>query len=75
MLGRPVTLRENAEPALGMAVLAAGEASAGMIRTREIVEPSGADLREPYLRFVAALEERGWLPEPAAAHARERSDR
>ncbi|MEV4098982.1 FGGY family carbohydrate kinase [Nonomuraea sp. NPDC049649] len=75
VLGRPVTLRENAEPALGTAVLAAGEASAGMIRTREIVEPSGADLREPYLRFVAALEERGWLPEPAAAHARERSDR
>ncbi|MGI5273946.1 FGGY-family carbohydrate kinase [Nonomuraea sp. CA-218870] len=100
VLGRPVTLRENAEPALGMAVLAAGATTAlgttthrtpetpgvngttgiagvaaRMVRTREVVEPSGADLREPYLRFVAALEERGWLPEPAAAHARERSAR
>ncbi|MFG1945151.1 FGGY-family carbohydrate kinase [Nonomuraea sp. NPDC048826] len=75
VLGRPVTLRENAEPALGMAVLAAGApgAAARMVRTREVVEPSGADLREPYLRFVSALEERGWLPEPVAAHARERS--
>ncbi|MDA0637283.1 FGGY family carbohydrate kinase [Nonomuraea sp. MCN248] len=92
VLGRPVTLRENAEPALGMAVLAAGATTAPgtatthgtpgtagvaarMVRTHEVVEPSGADLREPYLRFVTALEERGWLPEPAAAHARERSAR
>lgn len=89
VLGRPVTLRENAEPALGMAVLAAGatdtagtagttgaaDAAARMIRTREVVEPSGADLRDPYLRFVTALEERGWLPTPAAVHARQRSER
>ncbi|MEO3892443.1 FGGY family carbohydrate kinase [Nonomuraea sp. B5E05] len=82
VLGRPVTLRENAEPALGMAVLAAGSATgeldgehAGMIRTRAVVEPSGADLREPYLRFVAELERRGWLGEAAARHARERTAR
>jgi len=116
VLGRPVTLRENAEPALGMAVLAAGAAgdpavagasgaagapgasrtattarasgatgafaatgvagaAGGMIRTRAVIDPSGADLREPYLRFVAELEARGWLPATAAAHARERTAR
>ncbi|MFC7593151.1 FGGY-family carbohydrate kinase [Nonomuraea antimicrobica] len=74
VLRRPVTLRENAEPALGMAVLAGGD-PARMIRTRAVVQPSGADLREPYLRFVAELEERGWLDARAAAHARERTAR
>ncbi|MGP3956007.1 FGGY-family carbohydrate kinase [Nonomuraea sp. 3N208] len=74
VLGRPVTLRENAEPALGMAVLAGGDPSR-MIRTRATVEPSHTDLREPYLRFVAELEQRGWLREQAARHARERTAR
>ncbi|NUW42180.1 FGGY-family carbohydrate kinase [Nonomuraea rhodomycinica] len=75
VLGRPVTLRENAEPALGMAALAAGPgATDGMVRTREIVHPDGGDdLREHYLRFVGELETRGWLPATAAAHARKRS--
>ncbi|MEU7856704.1 FGGY family carbohydrate kinase [Nonomuraea sp. NPDC049141] len=75
VLGRPVTLRENAEPALGMAVLAAGEAGdpARMIRTREVVDPVGPRLDEAYLRFVAELERRGWLPGSAAGHARERT--
>ncbi|MBB6546615.1 FGGY-family carbohydrate kinase [Nonomuraea rubra] len=72
VLERPVTLRENAEPALGMAVLAGGD-PARMIRTSAVVEPSGTDLREPYLRFVAELERRGWLDATAAAHARERT--
>ncbi|GAA2216261.1 FGGY-family carbohydrate kinase [Nonomuraea monospora] len=72
VLERPVTLRENAEPALGMAVLAGGD-PASMIRTRAVVEPSGGRLREPYLRFVAELERRGWLDATAAAHARERT--
>lgn len=72
VMNRPVTLRENAEPALGMAVLAGGD-PARMIRTRDVVEPSGADLREPYLRFVEELERRGWLDASAAAHARERT--
>ncbi|NBE94982.1 carbohydrate kinase [Nonomuraea sp. KC401] len=78
VLGRPVTLRENAEPAFGMAVLAACSAGgelAGMISTRAVVEPSGADLREPYLRFVGELERRGWLGAAAARHARERTAR
>ncbi|MBF8186594.1 carbohydrate kinase [Nonomuraea sp. K274] len=74
VLGRPVTLRENAEPALGMAVLAAGDPGE-MIRTRAIVEPTGADLTEPYLRFTDELERRGWLDATAALHARERTAR
>ncbi|WP_228010640.1 FGGY-family carbohydrate kinase [Nonomuraea phyllanthi] len=72
VLGRPVTLRENAEPALGMAVLAGGDPDR-MIRTRAVVEPSGAGSREAYLRFVAELEGRGWLDASAARHARERT--
>ncbi|SEG93657.1 Sugar (pentulose or hexulose) kinase [Nonomuraea solani] len=72
VLGRPVTLRENAEPALGMAVLAGGD-PARMIRTRAVIDPSGADLSEPYLAFVTELERRGWLTATAAEHARERS--
>ncbi|MEV4288695.1 FGGY family carbohydrate kinase [Nonomuraea bangladeshensis] len=74
VLGRPVTLRENAEPALGMAVLAGGD-PARMIRTRAVVEPSGAGRPELYLRFVAELERRGWLDPYVAAHARERTTR
>ncbi|MEV4470994.1 FGGY family carbohydrate kinase [Nonomuraea sp. NPDC049504] len=74
VLERPVTLRENAEPALGMAVLAGGDPAA-MIRTSAVVEPSDAGVRGPYLRFVAELEQRGWLDGRAAAHARERTTR
>ncbi|MFI6906406.1 FGGY-family carbohydrate kinase [Nonomuraea sp. NPDC050394] len=69
VLGRPVTLRENAEPALGMAALAA---SADLARTREIVEPRPRDA-EPYLRFVEELRARGWLDERVARHATERT--
>ncbi|NUT12686.1 MAG: carbohydrate kinase [Nonomuraea sp.] len=72
VLGRPVTLRENAEPALGMAVLAAGDAT-GMIRTRAVIDPSPVRLTEPYLRFVGELERRGWLSSEVAGHARKRS--
>ncbi|WP_327106330.1 FGGY-family carbohydrate kinase [Nonomuraea glycinis] len=96
VLGRPVTLRENAEPALGMALLAAsattgpatswtgtpGDTAAvttvsggGMVRTRAVIDPSGAEFHEPYLRFIAELEDRGWLPTAAADHARERTAR
>jgi D-ribulokinase len=72
VLERPVTLRENAEPALGMAVLAGGD-PARMIRTRAVVEPSEARLGEVYVRFVTELERRGWLDPEAATHARERT--
>jgi D-ribulokinase len=71
VLGRPVTLRENAEPALGMAALAA---SANLATTRAVVEPRPFDLG-PYLTFVDELRRRGWLSEHVAAHARERTGR
>ncbi|MET7966312.1 FGGY family carbohydrate kinase [Micromonospora sp. NPDC005305] len=82
ILGRPVVLPENAEPALGMAILAAAadrdpvEVAAAMVRVRAVVEPrEGAHHRftPGYLRLVEVLEQRGWLAPAAAAHARERT--
>ncbi|MGX6604968.1 FGGY-family carbohydrate kinase [Micromonosporaceae bacterium Da 78-11] len=84
VLGRPVSVPQNAEPALGMAVLAAAteeplpEVAARMVRIREVVEPRTASARrydEPYLRLVDELERRGWLDAAPAAHARERTIR
>ena len=84
VLARPVSVPENAEPALGMAVLAAAterplaEVAARMVRIREIVDPRAASSRrydEPYLRLVDELEDRGWLGAAPAAHARERTIR
>ncbi|SCG67806.1 FGGY-family carbohydrate kinase [Micromonospora inositola] len=82
ILGRPVVLPENAEPALGMAILAAAadrdpvEVAAAMVRVRAVVEPragSHSRFTPGYLRLVEMLEHRGWLPSAAAAHARERT--
>ncbi|MBB6171293.1 sugar (pentulose or hexulose) kinase [Nocardiopsis mwathae] len=84
ILGRQVLVPDNAEPALGMAVLAASrdrgpaEAAASMVRIRAAIDPredrAEADLlREGYLRLVDALAERGWLAPGVAAHARARS--
>lgn len=84
ILERPVVLPENAEPALGMAVLAAGSyrdpvaAAADMVRVGAVIEPrpnSFGRFRAGYLRLVEALEQRGWLPSTTAAHARERTTR
>lgn len=88
VLGRPLALVENAEPALGMAVLAAyGHAAeagtqaslasyaASMVRPAGEVEPrtdKAMVFHEPYLRLVDELAGRGWLAERVAAHARER---
>ena len=84
ILGRPVTLPDTAEGALGMAVLAASpgreaaDVAAEMVRIREVIEPR-PDARgrfdEPYLRFVGELADRGWLAAHAANHARERTNR
>ena len=84
VLGRPVTLPVTAEPALGMAVLAAApgrdaaEVAAGMVRVREVVEPrpdGTARFVEAYVRFVDELESRGWLPAETAHHARSRGEK
>ena len=84
VLGSPVTLPENAEAALGMAVLAASagrpvaEAAGAMVRVREVIDPRPgrtAVFHEPYLKLVDELTRRGWLPEAVAHHAHRRAAR
>ena len=79
ILGRPVSITQNAEPALGMAILAASvgskvaETAARMVHVQEVIEPrpnSSKRFSEPYMRLVRELEERGWLPSRVAEHAR-----
>lgn len=79
VLDRPVTLPESAEPALGMAVLAATpgrstvQVAAEMVRIRRVIEPrpgAAARFAEPYRHLVDELERRGWLPPAPARYAR-----
>jgi D-ribulokinase len=81
ILGRPVHLPENAEPALGMAILAASqgrcisEVAREMVRIREVVAPRpdhAARFREPYLRLVEELARRGWVQPHLREHAEKR---
>ncbi len=79
VLGRPVTLVENTEPALGMALLAASTelgdvrtAAEGMVRAKEVIDPrpqSTAALMDPYVRLLRELQDRGWLGAGLASHA------
>jgi sugar (pentulose or hexulose) kinase len=82
VLGRGVHLPEHAEPAFGMALLAASrhrglaETAAEMVHVREVIEPRedrAGRLREPYVRLVDELERRGWLEPGVAEHARGRA--
>ncbi|MEU2790387.1 FGGY family carbohydrate kinase [Streptomyces sp. NPDC007100] len=83
LLGRPVRLPEQAEAALGMAVLAATsggvtlrEAAAAMVRTGAPVTPDPARtarLLPAYLRFLDELTHRGLLGRTVADHARRRA--
>lgn len=82
ILGRPVTIPENAEAAVGMAVLAAAsgrdlaEVAGEMVRVREVIEPRAdrtARFHEPYLRLVDELANRGWLSTVVARHAHRRA--
>ncbi|MBW5425714.1 carbohydrate kinase [Streptomyces sp. BG9H] len=85
VLGRPVRVPAHAEGALGMAVLAATSAGAGveeaaaaMVRPAEEIVPDPARTARwapVHLAFVDALTERGWLDPAVAAHARERTER
>jgi hypothetical protein len=77
-----VSLVENSEPALGMAVLAAspGRDAAGvaaeMVRVRATIDPragSAGRFDAPYVRLVDELEGRGWLGAALATHARQRA--
>jgi sugar (pentulose or hexulose) kinase len=79
LLGMPVRIPDNAEPSLGMAVLAAGAvardvvgAARRLVRVRTVLEPDpdrAARLAPGYHAFVAALAERGWLDARTAAAA------
>lgn len=82
VLGRPLRVVENADPAVGMAVLAAAgdgcvaDVAAEMVSVREVIDPrEGRAERflERYLRLVGELEGRGWLDETVADHARARA--
>ncbi|MCQ0013463.1 FGGY-family carbohydrate kinase [Actinomadura madurae] len=84
ILGRPVVLPRQAEPALGAAVLAAApgrgvaEAAGRMVAVRTVIDPRpdrAGVFDAPYLRLVGELERRGWLPAETAGHARERTSR
>ncbi|MDQ4071854.1 MAG: FGGY family carbohydrate kinase [Actinomycetota bacterium] len=82
VLDRPVALPENAESALGMAVLATAagrstaDAAGEMVRVSEVIEPRPDRVerfRQPYARLLGELEERGWLDAGVASHARARA--
>jgi len=84
VLGRPVRLVEQPEAAFGMAILAASAGdelagvAAGMVRTREIIEPRPDRVdafTERYVRLVDELERRGWLGRDLAEHARTKAAR
>lgn len=74
VLGLPLAVPERAETAFGACVLAAtgsihaslADATTAMVRVGEGVDPVDEErdrLEHSYRRFVAALDERGWLDE------------
>ena len=81
MLGRELVVPRIAQPAIGMAVLAASSrlghetASRDMISIGSRYEPEHsqqAQALEEYVEFVNVLESRGWLPSSTSNHARGR---
>lgn len=84
VLQRRVVVPENADAAVGMAILArAGTGSLtesvhGFRRPARTFEPSTAEAAfhdDGYASLIAELQARGWLPESLARHAQERSNR
>jgi D-ribulokinase len=82
VLDSSVTLPENAEAALGMAILAAAagrkvaDVASTMVRIREVIDPRpdrAGRFREPYLRLVDELARRGWVTANVAQHAHRRA--
>jgi D-ribulokinase len=82
VLGNPVTLPQNSEAALGMAILAAAngpkvtEVANSMVRIREVIDPRPNHAKrflEPYLRLVDELAVRGWVTPALAQNAHRRS--
>ena len=81
ILDRQVSIPENAEAALGMAVLAASvgrrvsEVASEMVRVREVIDPRpgrSERFREPYIKLIDEFEHRGWVQAGVAEHARRR---
>jgi D-ribulokinase len=81
ILGRQVSIPENAEAALGMAVLAASvgrrvsEVASEMVRVREVIDPRpdrSERFREPYIKLIDEFEHRGWVQAGVAEQARRR---
>lgn len=77
-----MSLPRNAQPALGMAVLAASSrdaldsVAAAMVRLDRTLEPRRSEKNphdEGYFRLLDLLVQRGWLPGAVATHARERT--
>jgi sugar (pentulose or hexulose) kinase len=84
VLHRSVSLPRNAQPALGMAVLAASTATeletatTAMVHLDRTIEPRSEApeaYEEGYLRLLDELVQRGWLAADVAAHAQERISR
>jgi D-ribulokinase len=82
ILRRPVRVPENAEAALGMAVLAASvgrrisDVAKEMVRIREVIEPRRDRIprfHEPYLRLLEELARRGWVPSALVEHGKRRA--
>jgi sugar (pentulose or hexulose) kinase len=82
VLGKQVALPENAEAALGMAILAAGagrkvaDVADTMVRICEVIDPRPdrtAVFTGPYLRLVDELVRRGWLASTIAQHVHRRA--
>ncbi|MEE6263093.1 FGGY-family carbohydrate kinase [Plantactinospora sonchi] len=82
VLGREVTLPATAEPAFGMAVLAAAgdghlaSTARRMVRVAGVLPPrpeAAARFAEPFARFVDALVDRGHLDQEFADYAKELS--
>lgn len=84
LLGRPVSIPAQAEPAMGMAVLASTltgrsiiDAARAMVRSYVELTPDptrAPALLERYCDFVEALTARGWLDDGIASHARHRAN-
>lgn len=82
VLARPVSIPMYTESALGMAILAASRGrqlasvAERMVRVREHIFPAAEQthrLALLYVRFVDALEQRGWLAAHVADFARKRA--
>jgi sugar (pentulose or hexulose) kinase len=82
VLQRELTLPRNAQPALGMAILAAStegdlaSVAKAMVQWDRTVEPTGTFARghaEGYLRLLEVLVGHGWLPDAVAVHAQKRA--